>query len=153
MISLVNRGMQDCFRQHPDVYGGELEDEPPSDPTVSASPTAPEVDEPSIYQPTPGAHSSSSQSQDLKPAVDERTLPSSPASPSQTSGTSQHPSSEDSGAITGPAPATQTQDTPGMNEKRKAASSQVAKDSEPQSESDELVPKAWHDAQAPKQAT
>jgi intermembrane space import and assembly protein 40 len=29
MLTNFHRGMQDCFRQHPDVYGAELEDDEP----------------------------------------------------------------------------------------------------------------------------
>ena len=35
-----NRGMQDCFRAHPDVYGAELEDDEPVE-----NPSAPSNDE------------------------------------------------------------------------------------------------------------
>ena len=35
-----NRGMQDCFRAHPDVYGAELEDDEPAE-----NPSAPSNDE------------------------------------------------------------------------------------------------------------
>ena len=45
--------MQDCFREHPDVYGSELDDEEDTenlDPTIE-----PQVDEPSVYQPSPAA--------------------------------------------------------------------------------------------------
>ena len=58
--------MQDCFRQHPDVYGAELEDEddsssedpdlPPSDDlsTTSTTPAPPEPSQPnSVSNPTP----------------------------------------------------------------------------------------------------
>ena len=106
-----NRGMQDCFRQHPDIYGSELEDDddfegyegdneprsPDFDDSASSSrpsasdtalaprqgdqtsekPTSspksarlnPEVDEPSIYPPTPPVpfQSSSDASQPASP--------------------------------------------------------------------------------------
>lgn len=47
MLMILSRGMQDCFRQHPDVYGAELEDdeEAPGAPAPEQQPAAAEAAE------------------------------------------------------------------------------------------------------------
>lgn len=59
--------MQDCFRQHPDVYGAELDDD--EDNTENPNQTIdPQVDEPSVFHPPPPAASTRS------PEVDEPSI-------------------------------------------------------------------------------
>lgn len=106
--------MQDCFREHPNIYGSELEDDdaPPEEGAPSPSPAFP-------------------------PDSEEGSIPA-----AATSATSQSqpppPSSADPWAS-----AAGTSDT----ERAQAAKQQVENDhGEPTSESDELVPKAAHDA-------
>lgn len=48
--------MQDCFRQHPDVYGSELDDDEVNAEDPSQA-TDPQVDEPSVLHPTPATTS------------------------------------------------------------------------------------------------
>lgn len=93
--------MQDCFREHPDVYGSELEDgeeeydDRPSTDGASAAPSA-----------------------------------SSTATPAHTPGPEANTSGNEEAAKTNRA---------------KAASQQVHEQHEPESETEVLVPKAWHD--------
>lgn len=124
-----NRSMQDCFRQHPDIYGGEFEGESPED---DPSYSDPEVDEPSIPPPLDPSLP--------MPAVDQ---PSVPLYTSQAS-------------IDEPSPASPTSDS-----RATSASSSMSgytgtgvesrTTEEPVSESDELVPKALHDTNPPKE--
>ena len=129
--------MQDCFRDHPDVYGAELEDDEqegqeegapsdalsePSQPTAQPSPSpAPE----SGAGQTPTAPSEAKSTSSSKPASSSA-LPPSHAS-------AEHPSPEEE---------------KGRTERVKAATRQVREEHEPQSESDEMVPKAAFDATA-----
>lgn len=104
------RTMQNCFREHPDIYGSELEedDAPPEEGAPSPSPAPP---------PDSG--------DELIPAA-------------ATSATLESPSSPPSSLS-----ATGSDDT----DRAKAAKQQVERDyGEPISESEELVPKAAHDA-------
>lgn len=47
LTRIERRGMQDCFRQHPDVYGAELEDDEAQQPSHisenTTAPTSPEI--------------------------------------------------------------------------------------------------------------
>ncbi|MCJ1360915.1 Oxidoreductase [Acarospora aff. strigata] len=97
------KGMQDCFREHPDVYGSELEDDE-------------EGDNDSLNAESAGAESS--------------TPLSSMPPPSKPPDASAHSSSADEVTKT---------------KRAKAATKQVREQHEPQSETDELVPKAAHD--------
>lgn len=95
-LFFTTRGMQDCFRAHPDVYGSELEDdEPPQQPEEVGNPTAPSSGE--------------------------------VATAAQIEAAS-HPDEKRSRA----------------KEVKSQVSSAAARDGE-QAESDELIPKAWHD--------
>ena len=109
------RGMQECFREHPDVYGAELNDEEADLPLDAETETPDESD------PTQNATPA------LAVPLDSSSSPpeSSPPPP---------PRSEESDHL-----GTQTQ-------RAKAATEQVAKDHGIQDESEELVPKAAHDA-------
>lgn len=126
-----NRNMQDCFRQYPEVYGGEYEDgESPEDDDLSYS--NPQVDEPSIPPPLDPSLP--------MPAVDQ------PSVPLYTSKTSVDkaplsPLESDSQASS---PSSSMSDHTGTGAR---ASSRTTE--EPVSESEELVPKAWHDTNAP----
>lgn len=110
--------MQDCFRQHPDIYGAELEDDgDETAPEESATPTSPSSTADGQSRP-PNATSGAPESQSaLAPAQSSSPDPSSPTSPES------------------------------VPKRAKAAAEQVQKEhGEPTSESDELVPKAAHDA-------
>ena len=103
--------MQTCFREHPDIYGSELEedDAPPEEDAPSPSPAP-----------------------SLQSGDGSIPLAATSASPEP------QPSSSDSSAL-----GTGTSDT----ERAQAAKRQVESDhGEPTSESDEIVPKAVHDA-------
>lgn len=127
------KSMQDCFRQYPEVYGGEYEDgESPEDDDLSYS--NPEVDEPSIPPPLDPSLP--------MPAVDQ------PSVPLYTSKTSVDkaplsPLASDSQATS---PSSSMSDHTGTGAR---ASSRTTE--EPVSESEELVPKAWHDTNAPNE--
>ena len=101
MILIVVRGMQDCFRDHPDVYGSELADQEG------------EEDEEPLEQ-----------AEGIEPAA---------VAPSTTA-----PAAERRSEISESSEAAAT-------ERAKEATAQVTKDYQPPSESEELVPKAWHD--------
>jgi len=99
------KGMQDCFRAHPDIYGAELEEE------------------------------------ESEPALDIN----SPDSAST-------PSSEDPGSASNTPLQTKidsgvTDEVLAKRDEIKAAA-ENAKKAEPLSESDELVPRAWHDTES-----
>lgn len=97
--------MQDCFRQHPDVYGAELED----------SDNSPDED---LDQP----QSEAPENPETTPAL---------------------PSTSQPNSVSNPTP---TDDPTAQTARAKAATAQVSRDHGAQSESDELVPKAAHDA-------
>lgn len=108
--------MQDCFREHPDIYGSELEedDAPLEESAQSPSPAPP---------PDSGDGS--------MPAAATSAIPESQSPPPPSS--SLDPSASGAGSS----------DT----ERAQAAKEQVERDhGEPTSESDEIVPKAAHDA-------
>ncbi|KAL9134063.1 MAG: hypothetical protein Q9175_004763 [Cornicularia normoerica] len=108
--------MQDCFREHPDIYGSELEedDAPPDEEAQSPSLT-------------------------LSPDSGDGSIPA--AATSAISESHSPPSSTPDPSALGDS----TSDT----ERAHAAKQQVESDhGEPMSESDEMVPKATHDATA-----
>ena len=106
-----DRGMQDCFRQHPEIYGSELEEDEDS-PRDEAAPG---------FDPAEGS----------LPAAATSATPEPHSSPSS-SLTSLSATSEEG-----------TSDT----ERARAAKQQVERDhGDAASESDEVVPKAAHDA-------
>lgn len=87
------KGMQDCFREHPDIYGAELED------TEEALPEG----EAAVGAPHEGGEKVSK------------------------------PYGQDSEEVVA-----------GKNERASSAAQQVKRDSAPVSESETMVPKAWH---------
>ncbi|KAL9070059.1 MAG: hypothetical protein Q9161_005115 [Pseudevernia consocians] len=109
--------MQSCFREHPDIYGSELEEDDDDDaPAEEGAPA-----------PSPAAPPDSGDGS--IPAAATSATPESQAQPVS----SPNPSASDAG----------TSDT----ERAQAAKQQVERDhGEPASESDEMVPKAAHDA-------
>jgi len=96
--------MQDCFREHPDVYGSEVDDDEEEDHDGSSTDATS----------APGASSSST--------------------PSQSPDVEALPSGNDEAAKT---------------TRAKAASKQVHEQHKPESETEGLVPKAWHDGNTP----
>lgn len=107
VLTLRYRGMQECFRRYPDVYGAELEDDDEAD---AAAATAAGVSEPSEQ----------------------------PASPTVSAATAEIDASSDSEGKEGRAKDVHAQ-----------VKSEVAEKAE-QAESDDLVPKAWHDTEGTK---
>jgi intermembrane space import and assembly protein 40 len=107
--------MQDCFRQHPDIYGAELEDD--------------EAD----YEGEEGASGAQVGS------------PEAAAPATSTSAPSPQPTAVAEKAI---APVAKREDPAPKSKtsKAEAATEQVKKDHAPLSESEELVPRAAHDA-------
>ena len=55
-ICVLSRAMQDCFRQHPDVYGAELEDDEEFEggAPVAAAPSPDDANPPAEQEATPG---------------------------------------------------------------------------------------------------
>jgi len=103
-LILLNRGMQDCFRENPDVYGSELEDDEEGQDEERSTNAAPaELDMPTTSIPPPP---------------------------------SQPPDSDAPGS--GDDDVAKTSGT-------KAATKQVREQHDAQSETEELMPKAWHD--------
>jgi intermembrane space import and assembly protein 40 len=97
------KGMQDCFREHPDIYGAELED-----------------DEEGVEAPAQEGQAISS--------------PEHPAgSPHDGGEKVSKPYGRDSDEVVA-----------GKTERASRAAEQVKRDSEPVSESETMVPKAWH---------
>jgi intermembrane space import and assembly protein 40 len=140
------RDMQNCFREHPDVYGSELE-----------SDAADEEDEQHDLGAAVPAHAESTHS-DATPTHSEATpsaaySDSTPAPPSKPSNASSkpppNPTSSPSATESAPADKAKhfsqrsSQPASGADQPGKSAS---AWDKEPTSESEELVPKGAHDA-------
>ena len=109
--------MQECFREHPDVYGAELDDEEVDFPLDAESETPGESDS------TPNASHALAVSLESSSSPPESSPPPPPRSEE-----SDHPDAQ--------------------TQRAKAATEQVAKDHGVQDESEELVPKAAHDATA-----
>ena len=113
------RMMQTCFREHPDIYGSELEDEEDQN-----APPAPDA-------PTPAS----------APAL--TSLPDSPAEPIPAAATSASTEPQTLAPSPSPDSGAGSSDT----ERTQAAKEQVVRDhGNFTSESDKLVPKAAHDA-------
>ena len=111
-----NRTMQDCFRQHPDIYGSELEEDD----------DAPPDDQDALFPPDPS----------------DAPIPSSATSAIPDSHPPPPPSSTTNPSTSRPATGSDT-------DRARAAKQQVERDhGEPMSESEEVVPKAAHDATA-----
>ncbi|KAK4999129.1 Oxidoreductase [Elasticomyces elasticus] len=117
------KGMQNCFRQHPDIYGSELdEDEEPEADVLAgenASPASVEPSEPSNSAPPSLANIESPHGKGEKVSENK-------------------PHHE-------PDPAPMVQE---RQDRARAATQQVQQDHAPQSESDGMVPKAWHDSRS-----
>lgn len=127
-----NRSMQDCFREHPDVYGAEFEDdESPEgdDPSYSN----PQVDEPSIPPPLDPSLP--------MPEVDE------PSTPLYTSKVL----NDESAPVPIASEPQATSATSGVLGHSSTGTGVLSKlTEEPASESQELVSKALHDKNPPK---
>lgn len=125
-----NRSMQDCFRQHPDVYGGEFEEgeSPEDDPLYSS----PEVDEPSIPPPLDPSLP--------MPEVDQSSVP------LYTSN-----AAIDKSSIAPPASDSQVTSASSSMSGHTGTGGELSRTIKPVSESDELVPKALHDTNPPKE--
>ncbi|KAK5135671.1 hypothetical protein LTR08_004972 [Meristemomyces frigidus] len=123
--------MQNCFREHPDVYGSELDDDeapPPEMPDTQESPVESRPAPPSASEPTP------SQSTESEPAA----MPS--LANMDSSSTHGH---GEKVADYANAPGA---DRDGKRERAQAATKQVQQDHGPRSETEHAVPKAAHDA-------
>lgn len=104
----TSRNMQNCFREHPDIYGAELDDDE-----------------------TEAALEREQSGSEAHNASDADSTPSSPAA------------SKGEKVADGPDHPAEVQ---GKRQRSQAATEQVkAQHGEPTSESDEVVPKAWHD--------
>ncbi|KAL2352501.1 intermembrane space protein [Cryomyces antarcticus] len=114
------KGMQDCFRQHPEIYGAELADDDDDDDVTAGD--------------------------DATPAVADQSKPTSSEPPSLADTSSPHGRGEKVADVKphhepDPEPVVQ-----GKIERAESATKQVAQDhGEPTSESDSMVPKSWHD--------
>ena len=121
------KSMQTCFRDYPDIYGGELEEEDEQ----GAEQTSP---------PAPGE----------VPAPAPATSAASPRETTSAASTGAYRPSADPGPSASPAmekPPASPSEREKITERAKAAKEQVDKvHGEATSESDELVPKAAHDA-------
>lgn len=130
--------MQDCFRQHPDIYGAELDDDEENQ----------DAQEPLDGGGVPEAG-----------AVATPALPRAEATAATHAGHSAEglsAATQEAGARRGykvaePGAATEAE-ARAKRERTNAAREQVkATQPEPTSEREELVPKAWHDASLPKE--
>lgn len=139
--SLANnifRNMQNCFREYPEVYGSELETEDEDDMT---SEDQEQLDAPITASDRP---SESSQQSHDREARQQR------AKEATEQVRQDHGDAEKQ--YVGPASSDKSLKSDSGNEgkkqRAKAAAQQVKKEHEPLSESDEVVPKAWHDETA-----
>ena len=117
------KGMQDCFRQHPEIYGGELEDD-----EVEQEVREQESQKEGIEMPVHQSQAIVSPSGSATTAIT-----AAPKSLSADGGPSRSGEHED-----------QSQEA--KTERAKEAKAQVQKEHPPLDESDALVPKASHDA-------
>jgi len=115
--------MQNCFREHPDVYGAELDDD---EALEGEEALGSETATSGGVEPSPASSSASSSSA------------SSPATSSSSA-----PKARGEKVADGPAHVEEAQ---GKTERAQAASGQVKADHEAVSETEEMVPKAWHDS-------
>lgn len=139
------KGMQDCFREHPDVYGDELADSGPEGP-----------DEPEISEAVDSAVSSVAEDVPIS-TTPSTVLP--PSSSPLISNSSESPTPSPrapppTSTLSNPVPQdadrhpahTSDDDNSLKRQRANAATKQVAKDHGDQGEDgDELVPKEWHD--------
>ncbi|CAO1600255.1 MAG: hypothetical protein LQ349_000281 [Xanthoria aureola] len=122
------KGMQDCFREYPEIYGGELEDD-----EVEKEIQGQEEEKETLEMPV---HQSQADPNPAASAVN-----------ATTSATRTGPSAEQAH------PPASDQNDPSEEAKRKRAKeakAQVQKEHPPLDESDEIVPKAAHDATTAK---
>ncbi|MCJ1301573.1 Oxidoreductase [Hypocenomyce scalaris] len=142
------KGMQDCFRDHPDIYGSELEDDeegqeegvPPAIDSPDAKPQTPSLSPsadsgagqtPSQPSPSPAPESGAGQTPTESSSKSAASKPTSTSAPSPMHTSAEHPSPEEK---------------KGRTERAKSATKQVQEEHAPRSESDELVPKEAFDA-------
>ncbi|KAL8728787.1 MAG: hypothetical protein Q9166_005165 [cf. Caloplaca sp. 2 TL-2023] len=117
------KGMQDCFREHPDIYGGELEED--------------EVEKEALAQ--EGGGSKEGLERPMQQDQDDSSVAAtSAANATPTEGSKERPQVRDREQED------QSEET--KMKRAKEATAQVKRDHSPLSESDELVPKAAHDA-------
>jgi len=140
VLTSDNRGMQDCFRQHPDTYGDELADPGPPDDIESEIAGAVEgATKDSPLPPIPGAAPSS------PPSVAPTTSSTDSSPPeSQTPPPATLPSPTPSDADIHPAHT--TDDDASKTARARSATEQVGDENADTREGeDELVTKEWHD--------
>jgi len=113
--------MQNCFREHPEIYGAELEDDEAPPPDALEGRSAPEAGEPATE---------------------------SAAAPSLANMDSPHGRGEKVSDHNDTAP--EPEKVAGKRERAAAATEQVKEDHSAVSESESMVPKAWHDSTGDK---
>ncbi len=127
--------MQGCFREHPDIYGGELDEDEEGqaqEPIVDGESV--EAGTAQALPPPPPPQPQASSEQLSQPQETSPTSPHLEASPTRFSVNGDHkrtPPSDDA-----------------TKERVRNASKQVKEEHPPMDESDELVPKAAHDARS-----
>jgi len=114
------KGMQECFRKHPEIYGSELDED--------------EVDAAATGEPMPAG------SGQPEPALTASVAGVEPSA-SQQSVSASRPQSQSSAGQS-----EQASDNTSSTKRAQAARDQVVAQHEPTSESEDMVPKAWHDA-------
>ncbi|KAL8678628.1 MAG: hypothetical protein Q9186_005018 [Xanthomendoza sp. 1 TL-2023] len=124
------KGMQDCFREYPDIYGGEAEDD--------------EVEKEALAQETTGGK----EAEGLEMPVHQMQAEPADANISPATQALKEPSAEQPQAQ---AREEEDQSKEAQTKRTQAATAQVQKNHSPLDESDELVPKAAHDATAANQ--
>ncbi|KAL9070419.1 MAG: hypothetical protein Q9157_005813 [Trypethelium eluteriae] len=119
------KNMQDCFRQYPEVYGAELEGD--------------EEEEELMQNSSLGEQPSSQAAQPKDVAVPSQPIPSSPAeNASDSKVAEQRPAS----------PSLTPEEIQQKRQRAKSASQQVKTEYPVTSETEEAVPKAWHDTKS-----
>ncbi|KAI4131761.1 MAG: hypothetical protein LQ347_002850 [Umbilicaria vellea] len=130
------KGMQDCFRDHPDVYGAELDDDDQDiqeEDAATPSEAPSEPSQPTQPSPSPAPESGAGQTPTAALAKSTSSKPASSSAPPPSYASADTPSPSEE---------------KGRSDRAKAATRQVKEEHEPQSESDELMPKAMFDATA-----
>ena len=142
---MQNRGMQDCFRLHPDVYNDELADPEPS-----------EDDEPSIAGAVDAAVNGIAEDVPVSnvPISSNPPLTSSPSSAPEIPRSDSIPRTPPPETLSAPTPrdadvhpahTTDADDDAAKSARAKKATRQVKREYESDGQ-EELVPKEWHDA-------
>lgn len=141
--------MQTCFRDHPDIYGGELEDEEESDESVASPPEGqPKTAVAAPLVASTGRPSASLSEGHPDPAVATPVVAAVEKSSASTEA-AYNPSSDPgpSASAAAPSVASDSSSADDTSNRAQRASEQVKREhSELTSESDETVPKAAHDA-------